>query len=332
MKCQVLIDWLTFSVKETDPNKVIEMYLGMDPALFQDTGYSLMGYNKVLRFSDILVCSDGREDDYFKDMGVCVSMSGNGCRTFETMSRLSLDLKDKQGTRSVAFPALFQLLASDADANVSRIDIACDDRAGYLDMDNILTKTQANEINSRMTKRSTVISFDGTQRNGATAYLGAASSSFRVRIYDKALEQGEPGHWIRVELVMRSENAKAFVEQMTVSENVGKLAAQVINDKFSFIERDDSNITRCTICPWWKSFVDELESVRLVAREVIQHSVERIGNWVEAQVGPSLAILFQTMGWPYIFELAMDSARRLSDKQISLVSDYNSLRLARGVV
>lgn len=70
MKCQVLIDWLTFSVKETDPNKVIQTYLGMDPDLFQDTGYSLMGYNKVLRFSDILVCSDGREDDYFKDMGI----------------------------------------------------------------------------------------------------------------------------------------------------------------------------------------------------------------------------------------------------------------------
>ena len=33
MKCQVLIDWLTFSVKETDPSKVIQTYLGMDPAL-----------------------------------------------------------------------------------------------------------------------------------------------------------------------------------------------------------------------------------------------------------------------------------------------------------
>ena len=295
MKCQVLIDWLTFSVKETDPNKVIEMYLGMDPALFQDTGYSLMGYNKVLRFSDILVCSDGREDDYFKDMGVCVSMSGNGCRTFETMSRLSLDLKDKQGTQSVAFPALFRLLTSDADANVSRIDIACDDRAGYLDMDNILTKTQANEINSRMTKRSTVLSFDGTQRNGATVYIGAPSSSFRVRIYDKALEQGKPGHWIRVELVMRSENAKAFVEQMTGSENVGKLAAQVINDKFSFIERDDSNISRCTVCDWWQNFVDELDKVRLVSRDVIQHGVERIRNWIESQVGPSLYILMSIL-------------------------------------
>lgn len=331
MKCQVLIDWLTFSVKVQDPDKVIQTYLGMDPSLFQDTGYSLMGYNKVKRFSDILVCSDGREDDYFKDMGVCVSMSGNGCRTFETMSKLTLDLKDRQGTSSVAFPALFQLLVSDTDANVSRIDIACDDRAGYLDMDAILTKTQTNEVNSRMIKRSTVISFDGTQRNGATVYIGAPSSSFRVRIYDKALEQGEPGHWVRVELVMRSKNANAFVEQMTAFENVGKLAAQVINDKFSFIERDDSNITRCSVCSWWKDFVDELEAVRLVAREVIQHTVEQIGSWVEAQVGPSLAILFQTMGWSYLFELAKDSVERLSAKQISLVTDYNSLQLARGV-
>lgn len=332
MKCQVMIDWLTFSVKETDPNKVIQTYLGMDPDLFQDTGYSLMGYNKVLCFSDIRVCSDGREDDYFKDMGVCVSMSGNGCRTFETMSRLTLDLKDKKGTPSVAFPALFQLLASDADANVSRIDIACDDREGYLNMDEIISKAQDNAIISRLKKRRIVYSLDGTQKDGATVYIGAPSSDFRVRIYDKALEQGEPGHWVRVELVMKGKNSNAFVEQMTGSENVGKLAAQVINDKFSFIERDDSNITRCTVCPWWQNFVDELESVRLVAREVIQHTVEQIGNWVEAQVGPSLAILFQTMGWPYIFELAKDSAKRLSDKQISLVTDYNSLQLARGVV
>lgn len=278
MKSQVLIDWLTFSVKETDPNKVIQTYLGMDPDLFQDTGHSLMGYNKVKRFSDILVCSDGREDDYFRDMGVCVSMSGNGCRTFETMSKLTLDLTDKQGTPSVAFPALFQLLASDADANVSRIDIACDDREGYLDMDEIIAKAQNNAINSRLKKRRIVYSLDGTQKDGATVYIGAPSSSFRVRIYDKALEQGEPGHWIRVELVMRSKNANAFVEQMTGFENVGKLAAQVINDKFSFIERDDSNITRCTVCDWWRDFVEELESVRLVAREVIQHTVEQIGH------------------------------------------------------
>jgi DNA relaxase NicK len=323
MKCQVLVDWLTFSVKEQDPAKVIREYLGLDPELFQDAGYGLLGYNRVLRFSDICVCYEPRENDFFRDMGMCVSMSGNGCRAFETMSKLT------QAGQDSVFPTLFQLLAADETANVSRLDIACDDREGFLNMEEIVEKVQANEINSRMTKRSVIVSFDGTQRSGSTIYLGAPSSDFRVRIYDKALEEGVDGHWIRVELVMRHKNAAAFVEQMNSAPSVGKLAAQVVNDKFSFIERDDSNITRCTVCGWWRSFVDELESVRLVARCVIQHSVERIENWIESQVGPSLAVILNTLGWPHLFELARAAAGRLSAWQLSLISDYNSLQTAR---
>lgn len=323
MKCQVLVDWLTFSVKEQDPAKVIREYLGLDPELFQDAGYGLLGYNRVLRFSDICVCYEPRENDFFRDMGVCVSMSGNGCRAFETMSKLT------QAGQDSVFPTLFQLLAADETANVSRIDIACDDREGFLNMEEIVEKVQANEINSRMTKRSVIVSFDGTQRSGSTIYLGAPSSDFRVRIYDKALEEGVDGHWIRVELVMRHKNAAAFAEQMNSAPSVGKLAAQVVNDKFSFIERDDSNITRCTVCGWWRSFVDELESVRLVARCVVQHSVERIENWIESQVGPSLAVILNTLGWPHLFELARAAAGRLSARQLSLISDYNALQAAR---
>lgn len=327
MKCQVLIDWLTFSIKSAQsPQAVIRKYLGLDPALFQEADFGLMGYQRALRFNDILVLYDPRENEYFRDMGVCVSMSGNGCRTFETMSKLTIKgAKDTQGTASTAFPVLFQLLAATEDANISRIDIACDDREGYLCMDDIVRKVQDNEINSRMRKRTLYLGYDGTQRSGTTVYIGAESSACRVRIYDKALERGESGHWVRVELVMRGDNAQAFGRQLTNAENVGKLAAQVINDKLSFIDRDDSNISRCTVCPWWRSFVDEIESVRLVARETVQHCVEHVFNWVESQVGPSLSILFQTMGWPRIFELAKDAAERLSDKQRFLIADYNAL-------
>ena len=327
MKCEVLIDWLTFSVKKNDPSEVIREYLGLDPALFQDTGYSLLGYNKVLRFSDICVCYEPRENKHFKNMGICVSMSGNGCRAFETMSKLGA--KDKQGTQSVAFPALFRLLAADETANVSRIDIACDDREGYLDMEQIIAKTRANAVNSRMRWKDIHESIDGVNKAGATVYIGAPSSEFRVRIYDKALEQGVEGHWIRVELVMRSANANAFVEDMTNSENVGKLAAQVINDKFSFIERDDSNISRCTVCDRWQNFVDELDKVRLVSREVIQHGVERIRGWIENQVGPSLYILMKTMGIMDIYSIAASSAGRISAHQEALIQDFQSLCLAR---
>ena len=331
MKCQVLIDWLTFSVKSIkDPAEVIQKYLGMDPAIFQDPGFGLLGYQRVLRFSDICVCYEPRENDFFKDMGVCVSMSGNGCRAFETMSKLTFKgAKDKQGTESVAFPVLFQLLASDDTANISRIDIACDDREGYLCMDDIVRKVQDNEVNSRMTKRAVTVSFNGTQRNGSTVYIGAESSDFRVRIYDKALEQGTEDHWVRVELVMRGKNSNAFVEQMTNSESVGKLAAQVINDKFSFIDRDDSNITRCTVCDWWTKFVDELEAIRLVARCVVQHPIDHICKWVEAQVGPSLEIIMRTMGIDYLLRIGARSRSRLSYKQEFLISDFNALKLAR---
>jgi phage replication initiation protein len=326
MKCEVLIDWLTFSVKQTDPRTVIRDFLGMDPELFQDPGYGLLGYQRILKFSDIIVCYEPRENDYFQDMGVCVSMSGNGCRSFETMSKLSFDgVKDKQGMSSVAFPVLFQLLAADPSANVSRVDIACDDHEGYLDMEEIVRKTQENEINSRMSKRQVVVSYDGRERNGSTVYIGSPSSDFRIRIYDKALEQGQDGHWIRVEMVLRGKNSNAFISEMVNSESVGKLAAQIVNDKFSFIEKDDSNISRCSVCAWWSSFVEELEAVILVSRKVIQHRVDEIDNWLEAQIGPSLAIIIKTLGWPHLFEMAHAAARRLSDKQLSLISDYNSV-------
>lgn len=334
MKCQVLIDWLTFSIKNIqNPAEVITKYLGLDPALFQEAPYGLNGYMRMLQFSNISVMYDPRENQYFRDMGVCVNMSGNGCRTFETMSKLTFEgAKDRQGMDSVAFPVLFQLLAATEDANISRIDIACDDREGYLCMDDIVRAVQENTINSRLMKRTLYMGYNGEGRSGTTVYIGAPSSDFRVRIYDKALESGETGHWVRVELVMRGKHANAFGAQLTNAENVGKLAAQVINDKFAFIEKDDSNISRCTVCSWWVRFVDELESVRLVARCVVQHSVEQIHNWVEAQVGPSLAILLRTMGFGSLFSLAKESCVRLSDKQKSLIKDYNSLRFAEGVV
>lgn len=332
MKCQVLIDWLTFSIKNTqEPAEVITKYLGMEPALFQEAPYGLMGYQRSLVFSDIRVLYEPHENQYFHDMGVCVTMSGNGCRAFETMSKLTFEgAKDRQGTESVAFPVLFQLLAANKDANISRIDIACDDREGYLCMDDIVRKVQDNEINSRMTKRTVMVSYDGTDPSGSTVYIGAPSSDFRIRIYDKALESGEDGHWVRVELVMRGKNANAFGAQLTNSESVGKLAAQVVNDKFSFIDRDDSNITRCTVCTWWARFVDELEAVRLVARCVVQHGVDQVYNWVEAQVGPSLAMLLRTKGFGCLFALAKESCRRLSDKQEFLIADYNALYPVKG--
>lgn len=317
MKCEVLVDWLTFSIKTDNPYEVIETYLGLDPDVFQD-GPGLLGYQKTKVFNNIYVCYEGRENDYFHDMGVCVSMSGNGCRTFETMSKL------QDQTDSGAFPVLFGLLAGNPLANVSRLDIACDDHAGHLDMEKIIKKIYRNDINSRMTKRQVVVSLDGTNRDGSTVYIGSPTSDFRIRIYDKALEQGQSGHWVRVEMVMRGNNASGFVDQVNIGIPVGELAAKVLNDKFSFIEKDDTNISRCSVCSWWLNFIDEVDSICLFSRKVIQHAIEHVAQWVNDQVGPSLAMIYASLGLDHIIDIIHRGRLRLNNKQESLVNDYQA--------
>lgn len=317
MKSEVLIDWLTFSVREDDPRGVIRHYLAMDPDLFTDPGYGLLGYDKVLRFGNINVCYAPRENEYFSDMGVCVSMSGSGCRTFENMSGYG-----------DGFPELFSLLASDADANVSRLDVACDDHDGLLDMDVIVRKIRNNEINTRMRNRSLCMSMSGDKMTGTTVYIGAPSSDFRIRIYDKAAEQEADGHWVRCEMVLRDANALSFVCNVAEGTSVGVLSAEVFNDKLAFIERDDSNITRCSVCSWWSEFISELEAVRLVARHAVQHAISDVDAWLERQIAPSFALIYTTLGIDRLYELVRKGKQRLSSKQEALIEDYKNTRAA----
>ena len=176
MKAQILIDWLTFTVKDVyDPLKVITWFLGMDSCLFQDQPFGLDGYECCMEFNDIKVLYKPRENMNFVNMGCCVQMSGNGCRTFETYSKLHLDGNiDEQGTGYTVFPALFQLLLAN-DCNVSRIDIACDDHDGSLDMQDIVDSVMRNDVCTRMQKRQVVLSYDGVDRNGTTVYFGSPS-------------------------------------------------------------------------------------------------------------------------------------------------------------
>ena len=325
MKCEVLIDWLSFTVKTDDPISVIRDYLGMDPDLFQDPGYSINGYLRCKAFSNIMVCYEGRENAFFSNMGVCVSMSGNGCRTFETYSRYSTT----GDTGTSPFSCLFSKLANNEDVHITRLDVACDDHAGILDMEELRYRYQEHLIRTRCNKKTFEDGQDGKKEAGKTLYIGSKSSSFRTRIYDKSLEMGVEGPWIRVEMVMREKNGDAFVSKLVDGVEIGTLAAQVLNDKLAFINDDDSNISRCSICGWWLEFVEEVEKVRLVARCVIQHSVEHLTDWINTQVAPTLYIIAKTLGFPYVWKLTEQASQRLSPKQEALITDWNSLKSAR---
>ena len=243
-------------------------------------------------------------------------------------SKLHLDGNtDEQGTGSTVFPALFQLLLANQ-CNITRIDIACDDHDGVLDMDDIVSSVMSNDVNSRMQKRQVVLSYDGIDRNGTTVYFGSPSSDFRVRIYDKAKEQGDLlSHWVRVELVFKRKNAQAFVESFVNCDSLGTLATGVINDKFSFIVRDDINISRCSIADWWVVFMENLQAVTILSREEVQHDIDAKEEWFVRQMAASFGMLYTAKGDIWLQEFIKKGQAAMSDKQLKLASDYRNAAL-----
>ena len=129
-------------------------------------------------------------------------------------------------------------------------------------------------------------------------------------------------------MVMKDENARGFVAQAVTAESVGKLAGQILNDKFRFIERDNGNISRCSVCDWWAAFVEEVESVVLWSRSVVQHSIERVDEWLRSQVATSMAMIGLTYGWSRLWRIMAEGKERLSPKQEALIHDYNAQRPA----
>lgn len=322
-KVETSVDWLNFTVKGTEnPNWVIEEYLRLDPALFE-ASYGRYGYMKGISFQNILVLFEPYDSERSKDMGILVTMSGQGCRSFEAMTQYS--------KKEPAFQQLLCKLSEDPDCHVSRLDVACDDHVGLLDMNEIFDRVQSRQVNTRITKFRFVGEMSSKNREGLTVYFGSASSDFRIRIYDKAYEQGVEGHWVRVEMVLQGQNGDAFSAELASGTPVGELAAMVLNDKLSFIERDDCNISRCTVCGWWSAFVDELRKLQLVAREAAKHPIQYIRDWLEYQIGPSLALIRKTMGFGTLLDISHSAENRLTRKQDSLIADYKS-RMTGGAV
>ena len=339
---RVLVDWLTFSCRGmNDARFAARYFLGMDSDLFvQAPASPLPGYQSAIYFGHIYVCYDGRENDYFQDMGVCVSMSGDGCRTFEQYSTLKrIDTSTGvilQGEEYSVFPLLFGLLYEN-DCRVSRMDLAIDDLSGLLDVPTLQECAKAGEINTRMSSIKGVFDLKNREDAGSTIYFGAESSDFRIRIYDKAKQLGVAGPWVRVELVMARKVSTAFVQKFMegwtpdqeAAQSVGGMAFSILADKLNFIERDDCNISRCSVKDWWSEFLGSVEAQQVFSRVVADHSVNELSEWIISQVAPALALTFKAFHGDWFREnVLVPGEKRWSKKYSSLWEDFQKKKQA----
>lgn len=327
VKSNATIDWLTFTVRmQENPQAVIKDWLRMDPNLFTLQAWGKFGYTQSMYFDGIFVFFDAPEGRKM-EMGVCVSMSGVGCRTFEKFTSWKSDKS------STPFMSFFQAAHINEYVHFTRVDLALDDKDRLLDLDKIIDCVDTGCINSRIRSRTYYRTYEGQGRAGTTVYIGAPASDFRIRFYDKAKEHYKPSdaeyfmHWVRCEIVMRGKNANGCIAALCNTENLGFLACCILKDKLSFIERDDSNISRCTVCSWWADFCGAVAGIRLVTKEDVPHTLERSLEWVITQVAPTLSLINDAKGFFELRHILDIGTEKRSVKQAALLEDYLKSRI-----
>lgn len=186
----ILYDWLSFSMKRSDPYIIVDL-LGLSHVPWELTK-GARGYKDRLYFNCISIHFNGRDD-----MGVWCEMSGQGCRAFESLTTLPGKWDD-----------LFHTI-NDHNLNITRLDIAYDDHIGVLDINEIIQDTRDKEYVSKSDFWEIIES-----SKGQSLQFGSPQSDVLIRIYDKARERNCPEgeHWIRCELQLRRDRAISFTQ------------------------------------------------------------------------------------------------------------------------
>ena len=139
------------------------------------------------------------------------------------------------------------------------------------------------------------------------------------RIYDKAAEQEVNGHWIRVELQARAENAQKLAERM-VGEG-SHVVLSVLHGHLDFKQPGDGNITRRPTVTWWGAFLSGAPKLNL-GSPTVRSGREKLMQWIEHQCGPAIAVLYLNHGCSldWLIVIIDRSLSRLSARHLAMLT------------
>lgn len=274
----ILFDWLTITSK-IDSKESIFFLLGLDSFTNFAPCNGRYGYRDGITYEHISVYYNGREE-----MGVCLDISGQGCRAFETYGNGD-------------FKRLFKLCISDSDNyHITRLDVAYDDKIGILNIDTVYKETEKNHYLSKFRGYTLEKSDKGT-----CIYIGSKTSEILFRCYDKAKERNreEDGHWVRWEMLLRRERALAFIsEYMQCEEDIGRVFSGVLNNYVRYVKpnRTDSNMKRWQSQKWWLKFTQSCERISLYTPCDVEYNLAKCEDYIYRQAGNALDTLLKIKG------------------------------------
>lgn len=280
-------------------------------ALFGSDGWAPMeraryGYRSGWKRGAVEVYADGHSSS----MGVLVQASGEGCRQLEA----DLGLTDWG-------EFLGRLL--DGGGRFARLDVALDERAGFLDMGVMWEAVKHRHLTSRFKSaarwQNVELSGEGGETDGGhTIYLGKRVSGACFRIYDKAAEQGEVGHWVRVEGEFHDERAQVLAQLIRAA---GLEAFPEVVKSYVDFKAPGDGEQRCRweTALWWEAFLGQVGRLRLAVKPK-QRTLETARAWVEKSVAPTLAALVKAEGGlKWLLRVMGDGSSRITEDQRSVL-------------
>lgn len=291
-----LYDWVSFST-QLSLSQVIEL-LGMQHIDFQSFP-GRYGYKTRYSFGGIHILMDGFDDS----MGICVEMSGQGCRDWETFS---------------SCPDYFLLwwAAYYDEIQLTRVDVAFDDHTGRIPMDEVVHLT-VNHLHRSLWKSYKVeLSNEGTSCN-----YGSRQSECYCRIYDKAAERGIEGtHWVRCETVFKRERAeeltKLIIDHGGMSE---QLYFGILQHYLDFcIPGEDTNKSRWPLCSWWDDLVNGSDEITLIKKPGEVYNLSEKEYQLFKQYGNSMLLIILCRGFDYFVSKIISGDNWLRKKYIDI--------------
>jgi DNA relaxase NicK len=294
----ILVDYLAFSSKIHSPSDILK-WLGLEEVQFIE-GRPIHGWTHCNYASGIRILYGGRDD-------IGVEMSGTGCRFLESCNELNWD-----------WPKFFnEVQDHDKDMNISRLDIACDEKEGILNFEKMVKHTKQGRYISKAHNKRWI---DGNEQS---LIFGATTSDTRLRIYNKALERGVEGHWIRAEFQFRNEAADSFLFNLRHEKEIGTTYSGVLNNYLRFTRENPDDLNYhyedAHVCAWWRKFAGTSRKIKNIRVGGMEYNLGNVLDYVQNQCSSSLKTLMMAYEGDFTKILDMIENAKLSKKQKMLL-------------
>lgn len=292
-----LIDWLTVVFHGVKVDEV-QSILGLTGVNWTHASSFINGYPMDSSFSNIHIRWGADDARFYRDsidkhgtfhsadskvradMGICLDMSGQGCRAFEEYSDFSW------------FELLERIFRFGGRMSVTRLDLAYDDHSGLLNIWQMYRDVQDRNYISKA-KKSLIIWSDDQEKDiqGLTLQIGSKSSPVLIRIYNKAAERGwgPERHWIRVELQLREQRSHEALKLLFQRESIGMVASGILRNYCCFVTPTaDTNRSRWPVSDYWLRVLEGMEKLRVWVAPGEPYNFSKSENHLVHQYGQML--------------------------------------------